>query len=310
MHGSRSAHRLGQAGPGDIAAAAARMADALPPTHYGLHVADRLAGVPPPPPAASATGRSTPGSGPLAPTVSVLLAVDGVVHISDLAVQSFARHATEELGQSAAEATRALIGGMRGFLEGRADLLPSDPAVTEALSRADDGDHAVEILCRAAGLTPRQIVAARHASRVDLANSAWAIDAAPGLPDLLAGIPADSYVAVVAHDLTGVPEVVDAVGIASAVDEFLVDAGGTEGREQVVDHVMVVTGTSSSPDRLLVVGSRWDPDLAVPHAAGCTTALVDRFERGRGTPTWRDARLAGLIPEILHWASFPGAGRA
>jgi len=247
---------------------------------------------------------------PMPYRLGMLLAVDGVVHVSDLAVQSFARHATEELGQPAAESTRALIGGMRGFLEGRADLLPADPAVKDALSMADDGDQAVEILCRAADLTPRQVVAARRASRVDLANSAWAIDAAPGLAELLAGLPADSHVAVVAHDLTGVPEVMEAIGIAAAVDEFLLDAGGTQGREQVVDHVMAATGTRSSPDRLLVVGGRWDPDLAVPHAAGCTTALVDRFGRGRGTPTWRDAELANLVPEILRWASLPGAVRA
>jgi hypothetical protein len=183
--------------------------------------------------------------------------------------------------------------------------MPVDPVLNEALSTAEDGDHAVEILCRAIGLTPRQIVAARRASRVDLANSAWAIDAAPGLAELVAGIPSDSSVAVVANDLTGVPDVVNAIGIASAVDEFLLDAGGAEGREQVIEHRLAATGAGSSPDRLLVVGSRWDPDLAVPHAAGCTTALVDRFGRGRGTPTWRDAELAGLVPEILRWASIP-----
>jgi len=258
-------------------------------------------------PAGSASDHSPSGSR----TVAVLLAVDGVVHVSDLAVQSFARHATEQLAQPADDATRALIGGMRGFLEGRADLLRADGAVNQALSAAEDGDQAVEILSRASDLTPRQIVAARRASRVDLANSAWAIDASPGLAELIAGIPSDSYVAVVAHDLTGAREVVDAIGIASAVVEFLLDAGGTEGREHVVDHVLAATGDTAgaipAPDRLLFVGSRWNPDLAVPHAAGCSTALVDRFGRGRGTPTWRNAELVGLVPEILRWASLPGS---
>ena len=245
----------------------------------------------------------------MAPMVSVLLAVDGVVHVSDLAVQSFARHAAEQLAPPAADTTRALIGGMRGFLEGRPDLLPSDPNVSQALSKAEDGDEAVEILCRAAGLTPRQIVAARRASRVDLANSAWAVDAAPGLAGLIAGIPPDSYIAVVAHDLTGAREVVDAIEISSAVEEFLVDAGGTEGMEQVVGRVLAATGATSRPDRLLVVGSRWDPDLAVPHAAGCTTALVDRFGRGRGTPTWRGAQLAELVADIHRWSAASGTAR-
>jgi len=239
----------------------------------------------------------------------VLLAVDGVVQVSDLAVQSFARHATDQLPPTADDATRALIGGMRGFLEGRPDLLPSDPAVRQAMGDAEDGDQAVEILCRAAGLTPRQIGAARRAARVDLANSAWAIEAAPGLTELIAGLPADSYVAVVAHDLTGVAEIVDSIGLTADIDDVLGDPGGSEGREQLVDQV-IAAGVGSAPDRLLVVGSRWDPDLAVPHAAGCTTALVDRFGRGRGTPTWRGAQLADMVGDILRWAATSGTVRA
>jgi len=236
----------------------------------------------------------------------VLLGVDGVVEVGDLAAQSFARHATDQLPKPADERTRWLIGGMRGFLEGRPELLPSDPAVLQALDDAEDGDQAVEILCRAAGLTPRQIVEARHAARVDLANSAWAIEPAPGLTELIAGIPPDAHVAAVARDATAIADVVDAVGITARIDEFIVDQGGTEGREQVVRHVLAAVGLTTTPDRLLVVGARWDPDLAVPRAAGCTTALVDRFGRGRGTPTWRATGLAGLVANILGWVATSG----
>ena len=271
---------------------------------------DRLADVSPRPPDASTSDRSRPNHRAMAPKVAVLLAVDGVVQASDRAVQSFARHATDQLPPTAGEAIRVVIGGMRGFLEGRPDLLPSDPAVQQAMGDAEDGDQADEILCRAAGLTPRQIVAARRAARVDLANSAWAIDAAPGLTELIAGLPADSYVAVVAHDLTGVTEIVDSIGLAADIDEVLGDPGGSEGREQVVDHVVGAAGVSSAPDRVLVVGCRWDPDLAVPHAACCTTALVDRFGRGRGTPTWRGAQLCDMVGDILRWAATSGTVRA
>ncbi len=237
----------------------------------------------------------------------MLLGIDGVVEVSDLAAQSFARHATDHLPQPADDVTRALIGGMRGFLEGRPEFLPSDPAVIGALDNAEDGDQAVEILCRAAGLTPRQIVEARHAARVDLANSAWAIEAAPGLAQLIVGIPPDTHLAAVAHDATGIAEVLDSVGITDRIDEFLVDQGGTEGREQVVRHVLAAVGLTTTPDRLLVVGARWDPDLAVPQAAGCTTALVDRFGHGRGTPTWRARGLAGLVANVVGWAAASGA---
>lgn len=79
--------------------------------------------------------------------------------------------------------------------------MPTVPAVDQALDQAEDGDDAVQILCTSAGLTP-QVVAARHACQVDIANSAWAIDA-DWLAELIAGIPSDSCVAVVDHVLGG-----------------------------------------------------------------------------------------------------------
>ena len=96
-------------------------------------------------------------------------------YVSDLAVQSF-RACDRATGAPGRRCHPCADGGMRGFLRRRADLLPTVPAVNQALDQAEDGDEAVEILCTSAGLTP-QVVAARRASRVDIANSAWAIDA-------------------------------------------------------------------------------------------------------------------------------------
>jgi len=232
----------------------------------------------------------------VSPTLGLLLAFDGIVLGSDLPVQSFARHASQ--GLSAAD-TRALIGGMRGFLEGRPDLMPADIA----LDHAQDGDEAVEILARATGLDDAAIVQARRASRVDLAGSAWAVDPTPGLAELLSGLPRVYRVMVVDTDRTGVTQVAASVGIADDVDAVITRPRGSEGVRQAVEEVLDAIGPASDPKRLLAIGCRWDPDLVVPQAAGCLTGLVDRFALGRGTPTWRSADLAGLVPEVRRWAT-------
>ena len=77
-----------------------------------------------------------------------------------------------------------MIGGMRGFLEGKPELIPPDVD----LSAAEDGDRAVEILACAAGLDDAAIRRARRAARADLATSAWAVDAAEGIDALLAEV--------------------------------------------------------------------------------------------------------------------------
>ena len=113
--------------------------------------------------------------------VGVLLRFDGVVHSSDLPVQSFARHLTDALPT---DQVRAMIAGMRGFLEGKPELIPAGID----LAGAEDGYQAVELLGRAAGLTDAVIAAAYRASRADLAASAWAVDESDGLDELLAAL--------------------------------------------------------------------------------------------------------------------------
>ncbi|MEP6562699.1 MAG: hypothetical protein ABJD68_16690, partial [Nakamurella sp.] len=63
-------------------------------------------------------------------SLGVLLRLDGVLHTSDLPVQSFARHLTEELP---ADLVRPMIAGMRGFLENKPELIPAwaDPGQAE-----------------------------------------------------------------------------------------------------------------------------------------------------------------------------------
>ncbi|MEP6562632.1 MAG: hypothetical protein ABJD68_16350, partial [Nakamurella sp.] len=63
------------------------------------------------------------------------------------------------------------------------------------------------------------------------------------------------------------------------------------------------------PRRILVIGTRWDGELDAAAAAGCVTALVDRYRRGLGSPDWRATGLADLADRIRSWAAAgTGAG--
>ena len=219
------------------------------------------------------------------PARRVLLTVDGVLHDSDLPVQAFARHVTEMLP---AERVRPVIAGMRGFLEGKTELLPPDVD----LSAAEDGEQAVEILARAAGLSSEQIESARLAGRGDLVASSWAVDEPDGLAELLAELSGRARVGVLAEP--GDPA-------AAAVLDALGHRGRRDRRRR--------SGTGSDPALVLVIGTRWAGELASAQHAGCATALVDRFGRGRGTPTYRATALPDLLDPVRRWLDQTHSGR-
>ncbi len=226
----------------------------------------------------------------------MLLRLDGVVHTSDLPVQSFARHLTEHLP---AELVRPLIAGMRGFLENKPELIPAGTDFADA----EDGYQAVEQLALAAGLTTAQIADARLASRADLAASAWAVEASDGLETLLDGLGADS---VGADCLIGVfAEPADPA--TAAVLEAL-DLNGRvtllpASLEDAITRLHGIATPDGRPNRILVIGTRWVGELDAAAAAGCVTAMVDRYRRGSGSPQWRAHGLPGLTEQIRFWAA-------
>jgi hypothetical protein len=219
---------------------------------------------------------------------AVLLCLDGVVHDSDLPVQSFARHITEQLS---AERIRPVIAGMRGFLEDKPELIPPDID----LSAAEDGYQAVEILARTVGLDDAAISGARRASRADLAASAWAVDPADGLDALLAEIDGTARVLLLTEP--GDPA---ARPVLASID-LTVDEIVYAPVDLVVTQVLRQLSATTEPDRLLLIGTRWAGQLADAHNQGCRTAQVDRFGRGRGNPTYRRPGLAELLDEVRDW---------
>ena len=217
---------------------------------------------------------------------AVLLCFDGVVHLGDLPVQAFARHITEQL---TADEIRPVIAGMRGFLESKTELIPAGVD----LSGAEDGYRAVEVLARTAGLDRAAIATARQASRLDLAASAWAVDPAVGLDVLLTEIRATTRVVLLTEpgDPAARP-VLESIEVT--VDDIVDTATGPA-------IALVRQETGATPDRLLIIGTRWTDQLAPAQEAGCATALIDRYGRGRGAPTFRSPDLAGLLDPVRGW---------
>jgi len=227
--------------------------------------------------------------------LGVLLRLDGVVHASDLPVQSYARHLTELLP---AHRVRPLIAGMRGFLENKPKLIGADVD----LRGAEDGYHAVDILGRAAGLTQEQLSAARVASRLDLAASAWAVEPAVGLDQLLDLLAGHAFVVVLAEPADpAAAAVLESLDVRASIDQ-LIAAPIKTAIGSLVDRV-------GAAQRLLVVGARWTGELAVAADAGCATALLDRYGRGTGTPTFRadGGEPADLLDPIRRWLASPAA---
>ncbi len=220
--------------------------------------------------------------------LAAVLRLDGVVHAADLAVQSFARHVAEELP---ADRAGGVIAGMRGYLE--------HASAAGVLRDAEDGDHAVDLLAAAAGLPPARIAAARRASRLDLAASAWLLDPSPGLDELLVPLRGCALVVVV----TSAPDpaaaaVLDACQLTDRIDE-VTDLPVAS----LVPMVLQRIGATTTPRRLMMIGTRWAGELADAQAAGCITGMVDQFDRKTGTPTFRSVDVTGLIGPAGHWCT-------
>lgn len=201
---------------------------------------------------------------------------DGILFTGDLAVQAFARHIAAECDDPA-----AVIGGMRGFLEGRPGLIPSGAW----RSMPQTGDEAVRRLAVAAGLSPDAIERAHRAARIDLAASAWLLDRADGLDELLTRLADLGPVRVLADPADpAIDAVLDALDLAP----------GTGPIDSVVDLTAVALGEPGAGWPDLVVDAAWTPTLDHAGRAGSITAVVDRFAVGAGTPTLRGPDLRAV----------------
>jgi hypothetical protein len=214
----------------------------------------------------------------------VAVRLHGVAHTDDLGVQAFARHLA-----TAGPEGRSTIAGMRGFLEGRPELIP--PGAWDTPPQT--GYEAVRLLAAAAGCSRQIIDAAYRSSRTDLAASAWVLDPADGFDNLLLLLRDRARLVVVgAADDPATEPVLAALDLAGRMDELL------------DDHAL--TDLVRAPRPALLVDMAWTPAMVATHAAGQTTALLDRFDRGAGTPTVRARTLTGMLPGVAAWLDAAG----
>lgn len=236
---------------------------------------------------------------PPGPEFALLLDFDGTAYTGDLPYLAYARHVCDHLEPTAAA---GLIRQIRSYLE---TTRPSDRAQLPAgLQRAEDGYQAVAELAVAAGVGVDQRRQAYLRSRQDLAHSAFAVDAAEGLVELLAELGERMYVLLATNaPAVGVAEVLAGTGLAPYVDRVVVDAGKPGGTAGLVRDLVNLLGPGQGPlsGRLVAAGDRWGADLADADRAGGRTAYVDRFHRGDGGPSWRATDLASMLPMIRKW---------
>jgi hypothetical protein len=220
------------------------------------------------------------GDGP-----ALAMTLPGIAYDDDIAVQAFARHLTAAAEASGGD-TRVIVAGMRAFLEGKPGLLPDPPWSTPPPT----GYRAVELLAGAAGCSQDDIARARLASRLDLAGSAWILDPADGLADLLE----------LAEGRARIVAVADRTDPATGP---VLDALDLTGRLAVVGDADLTRALGGGP--ALLIDIAWAPRLADAHAAGHTTALIERFGSGDGRPDLRARDLRGLLPDLTAWLDVP-----
>jgi FMN phosphatase YigB (HAD superfamily) len=226
----------------------------------------------------------------------VLLDFDGTCYQGDLPVQAYARRVAELLD---AERATFVIGAMRAFLEGK----PPPQGAPPEFDTAEDGYELVRALARQTGIDEHDRRVAYQRSRDDLARSAFALDAESGLVDWLEAIKPDTtvWLATLAP-LTGISEVLDAVGLAALVDRLHPRTPKPEGLADLAAAAVALTG---DPAGVLAIGDRWAADLAPIHDIGGRTAHLDRYDRRLGTPTWRATRFAAMLADLQRWAADP-----
>lgn len=226
----------------------------------------------------------------------VLLDFDGTCYQGDLPVQAYARRVAELLDP---EQATFVIGAMRAFLEGK----PAPAGTPVEFGTAEDGYELVRALAQQTGVDDHDRRVAYQRSRDDLARSAFVLDAEPGLVDWLEAIKSDTtvWLATLAP-LTGISEVLDAVGLATLIDRLHPRTPKPEGLADLATAAVALAG---DPAGVLAIGDRWAADLAPVHDIGGRTAHLDRHDRRLGTPTWRAGGFAPMLADLHRWAADP-----
>jgi FMN phosphatase YigB (HAD superfamily) len=237
----------------------------------------------------------------------LLLDFDGTVCVGDGPVRAYADAVvTAVLDAATTDADRAegralsddLRQGLEAYLDSAAVAAVSDgPAGSPPV----DGYAAVAALA-ARHATPAQLDAAYTASREALATSGLDVAAPEGLIDLLHELgPAVERVLVTNAPARGVVETLARLGLADVLDDVVTSAAKPAGWDRILPAYLA--GRPSAA--VLAVGDVWRNDVEPPLAAGCATALIDRFGHRPGAAHAAARTFEELYPVVREWAGDP-----
>lgn len=228
-----------------------------------------------------------------APPVLVL-DFDGTVCIGDAPVWAYAEAVIAGIldhdGAAGSELDADLRARLGAFLDGE----PGSPAYA-------DGYAAVAEL--AAGHADEDLLErAYQRSRRELAGGRVDVSAPAGLAEFLDGLAGTTERVLVTNaPLDGVTETLAALGLLDSIDRVHAQARKPAGWTSLLPRLL----DGRDPHRLLSVGDIWGNDLAAPLAAGCATALIDRFGHRAGPANLVAASFPELYPGIAAWAADP-----
>ena len=233
----------------------------------------------------------------------LLLDFDGTVCVGDGPVRAYADAVVTAVLDAATTDTDGAAGrsfsddlrqGLEAYLDSAAVSAAADvPPV--------DGYAAVAALA-ARHATPAQLDAAYAASREALATSGLEVAAPEGLVALLDELgPHVERVLVTNAPARGVTETLVRLGLADVLDDVVTSAAKPAGWDRILPAYLA--GRPS--EAVLAVGDVWRNDVEPPLAAGCATALIDRFGHRPGPAHAAARTFEELYPAIREWAADP-----
>jgi len=229
------------------------------------------------------------------PRPVLVLDFDGTVCTGDAPVWAYADEVTAALrGRGLETAADTVRDGLRAFLDGA----PDAPAWA-------DGYEAVAELAVAADPAAAPLLEdAYRRSRSALADGRLAVTAPEGLAAHLAEIGEHAdRVLVTNAPLAGVLETLAVLGLTEVVDAVHAEARKPGGWDLLLPRLL----EGRRPGDLLSVGDIWANDLAAPRAAGCRTALIDRFGHAAGPADLVARSFPELYADIAAWSRDPAA---
>lgn len=231
------------------------------------------------------------------PRPLLLLDFDGTVCVGDGPVWAYAEAVLAELDDDRSVGPQ-LRGALAAYLDGAAAASAVEPSVVEPPA---DGYAAVAAMA-AAHATPDQLDRAYAASRAALASGRVEVGAPDGLADLLRDLaPTVERVLVTNAPAPGIAETLEALRLADGFDRVVTTAGKPAGWATLLPALLDGRPAAWA----LAVGDVWANDVAEPLAAGCATALIDRFGHRAGPAHVTGATFEDLYPDVRAWAQDP-----